>query len=90
MTWVNLHDFNNSGSIGAVLKLPNNEISIGHNHIVPYTIDTRWISAGLSIEPATSQSVFGNFGSLGAFSDIGGSDFRRQWKSIFRLGFCRE
>ncbi|KAM0130054.1 hypothetical protein ACHAP3_007525 [Botrytis cinerea] len=71
MSWVNLHDFNNSASIGAVLKLPNNENSTGHNHIVPCAVDARWISTELSIEPATSQSVFGNFGSLGAFSDLG-------------------
>ncbi|TGO30169.1 hypothetical protein BPAE_0007g00460 [Botrytis paeoniae] len=49
MTWANLHDFNDSASIGAVLKLPNNENSIGHNHIVPCTVDARWISAELSI-----------------------------------------
>ncbi|TGO57697.1 hypothetical protein BCON_0063g00550 [Botryotinia convoluta] len=55
-SWVNLHDFNNH---------------IGHNYIVPCTVDARWISAELSIEPATSQSVFGNFGGLGAFSDLG-------------------
>ncbi|KAF7937028.1 hypothetical protein EAE99_002377 [Botrytis elliptica] len=79
MTWVNLHDFHNSASIGAVLKLPDNENSIGHNYIVPCAVDARWISAELSIEPATSQIVFGDLGSSGAFSDLGAliSDAKR-------------
>ncbi|KAF7914272.1 uncharacterized protein EAF01_000678 [Botrytis porri] len=89
MSWVNLHDFNNPASIGAILKLPNNENSIRHNYVVPCAVDARWISAELSMEPATSQSVFGNFGELRGFLWFGGFYFRRQWKSISRLGFCR-
>ncbi|KAF7945440.1 hypothetical protein EAE96_010214 [Botrytis aclada] len=71
MSWVNLHDYNDSASIGAVLKLPNIDNNIGQNFIVPCAVDARWIAAELSIEPTTSQSVFDNFGSLGAFSDLG-------------------
>ncbi|KAF5870769.1 uncharacterized protein Bfra_009322 [Botrytis fragariae] len=71
MSWVNLHDFNNSSSIGTVLKLPNNHGSKGRNRVVPCAVDARWISTELSIETTTSQSVFGNFGSLGAFSGLG-------------------
>ncbi|TGO32785.1 hypothetical protein BHYA_0289g00110 [Botrytis hyacinthi] len=80
MAWVNLHDFSNSGSIGAILKLPNNKNGIGHSHIVPCTVDARWISAELSIEPATSQSVFNANGSRS-------SDLASVASDMIKIGF---